>query len=368
MSVKQEEETRLLARQIWRAQVEKGLVGKALPCERRIAEEFGTTRHAVRKALQVLEIEGSIVRFSRRAAVPSFPLPEPSPNRRIRCITFVRGPCFASEQLRWVVEDHLAGYTEALEAHEIKTRFVTCADDVTDYERLLWPQVPFHEQACVLVSRAMPGLLNWLRGNRIPFVIQYNHAYALDGLPEHHSAFINKVGGGYTAARHLIDLGHTRIGFAGETNSSISNVDVYLGYQAAMNTRAIPILPAFLWPVHTDRLPEALDPVREFLRRTPRPTALVAENDTAALAVLKAAAECGIRVPQDLSVVGFNDQAEAAVSTPPLTTIRTPRRALARAAVDMLLASFDAPAGYRKKILECELVPRHSTAKPREPG
>lgn len=368
MRIKQDESTCLLARQIWRAQVEKGRIGKALPCERHMAEAFGATRYAVRKALKNLEADGRIVRLSRRATIPAFALSaQPPAGRRVRCITFLRGPSLASDPLRWLVEDHLAGYTEALEAHEIKTRFVICPDDVTEVERLLWPRVPYQEQACVLVNRAMPALLGWLREKGIHFVVQYNHAYPLEGLPEHHAVFINKVGGGFLAARHLIELGHGHIGFVGASDASIGNVDVFLGYQAAMKTSALAIRPEFLWPVHTDRLPDALDSVQAVIRRSPRPTALVAENDTAALAVLNAAAGCGIRVPRELSVIGFNDQAEAAASRPPLTTIRTPRKELARAAVNMLLETFDAPGGFRKQVLECELVPRHSTAKPREP-
>ncbi len=360
-----------LSRRIWQTQVEKdGLRGCTFPCERALAQNLGITRHAVRQALQVLEAEGKLVRLSRRASVPAVAL-----SARIglaasslRCITFLRGPALAVEPLRWLVEDHLAGYTEALEAYDIKMRFVHCLDNVDDCESLLWPQVSRQEQGCVLVGRIMPHLLNWLRTHQVPFVVQHNHAYPPDGLPEHDSVFINKTGGGFKAVQHLIELGHRRIGFVGNRDTPNTNVDFYEGYAAAMKTHGLPILPELLCASpSTNVAAEAQPLVTNFLRQASLLTALVAENDTIALAVLRAAHAIGLRVPRDLSVVGYNDQAEAALARPPLTTMRTPRRELAHAAVDTLLARVAAPAAeYRQRILECELVVRDTTATPRQ--
>jgi LacI family transcriptional regulator len=107
--------------------------------------------------------------------------------------------------------------------------------------------------------------------------------------------------------------------------------------------------------------------VIEYLKDPNRPTGIFAGTDAVAIAILQAAPGMGIRVPEDLSAVGFNDQPEAATSTPPLTTMSGPRRLLAQTAVETVFAAgqgkFDS---FQTKILTCRLVVRRSTAPPKE--
>src|SRR5262249_2898563 len=96
-----------------------------------------------------------------------------------------------------------------------------------------------------------------------------------------------------------------------------------------------------------------------------RPTAIFGCNDMIALGALRALQEAGLRVPQDISVVGFDGIAPAAASQPSLTTIHQPLRRLGETAVEMLLAQIegDAPPGERC-LLDTELVRRDSVAPP----
>jgi LacI family repressor for deo operon, udp, cdd, tsx, nupC, and nupG len=97
--------------------------------------------------------------------------------------------------------------------------------------------------------------------------------------------------------------------------------------------------------------------MRVLLARTPRPTAVFCANDEMAIGAMKAAREAGLRVPADLSFVGFDDISFAAFTDPPLTTIRQPRRELGRAAVAALF-------GGRQALhrMDFEFVGRASTA------
>ena len=106
----------------------------------------------------------------------------------------------------------------------------------------------------------------------------------------------------------------------------------------------------------------AVEPAIIFLKQTDRPTAIVAHNDALAMAVLAACRALGLRTPDALSVVGFDDLPEAARSDPPLTTVSNPRVLLGRTAVEMLIdasaGAFDAP---QARVLEGCLIGRGST-------
>ena len=102
-----------------------------------------------------------------------------------------------------------------------------------------------------------------------------------------------------------------------------------------------------------------------------RPTSIVCSNDMTAIGVLRAAYTQGLRVPQDLSVIGLDDIAFAEYTLPPLTTIRLSRTDLARAAFNALHAQIDGaddPRLQREFLVSTSLVVRDSTAAPPSPG
>jgi LacI family transcriptional regulator len=115
--------------------------------------------------------------------------------------------------------------------------------------------------------------------------------------------------------------------------------------------------------------PTIRERVSELLARPERPTAIVAQNDNTAYAVMQAAVDCGLRVPQDLSVIGFDDIASSADTHPPLTTVRQPFPEMGMAAAKMLLEAIDAgePGGSadgsrRQATMPTSLISRESTA------
>jgi DNA-binding LacI/PurR family transcriptional regulator len=118
--------------------------------------------------------------------------------------------------------------------------------------------------------------------------------------------------------------------------------------------------------------PNASEPARiaalELLQSAPPPTAMLAMSDVLALGALQAAAELGIAVPGELSLVGFDDSPAAVLSTPPLTTITQPQEEKGRLAAQWLIEAMErgaaAPGSRRRAILPTELVVRQSTAPP----
>ena len=108
----------------------------------------------------------------------------------------------------------------------------------------------------------------------------------------------------------------------------------------------------------------------ELLRAPEPPTAILAMSDTLAIGALQAAAELGVTVPTELSVVGFDDSPIAQHTTPPLTTVAQPQEEKGRLAAEWLIADIERGAGARRRrrrrILPTELVLRESTAPPED--
>ena len=169
----------------------------------------------------------------------------------------------------------------------------------------------------------------------------------------------------YEAVTHLVELGHTRIAiFQGIV--SAGNAPRLAAYCRALTDAGIKIDDDLIIPSLAYE-PSGFAFAKEVLSRpvSLRPTAIFCFNDNLAFAVMKTAFELGIRIPEQLSVVGFDDTAPAALSTPPLTTIRQPLRMVGERAVGVLLGLIhgELPVGSGA-IVSHELVIRGSTSPP----
>jgi DNA-binding LacI/PurR family transcriptional regulator len=172
--------------------------------------------------------------------------------------------------------------------------------------------------------------------------------------------------GGITAARHLVELGHQRIGAIGGPDDLWSCRARLDGYRSTLRRAGLPVDETL---VRCDRLTAdgGRHQARELLGLAQPPTAIMAGNDAQAFGVLQALAERGLRAPGDVSVTGFDDLPIATWATPPLTTIRQPLAAMAATAFWMLTsAGTEAETRPRHVELDTSLVIRGSTAPPRE--
>ncbi|MDT0345743.1 LacI family DNA-binding transcriptional regulator [Streptomyces litchfieldiae] len=201
-----------------------------------------------------------------------------------------------------------------------------------------------------------------LRTRGIPFVL-----VDPTGDPGHTcpSVGTSNWNGGLTATRHLLELGHRRIAVITgpeHAHSSRARLD---GYRAAMDLGGAVGDPELI-RTGDFKVADGVTHTRELLRLPDPPTAVFACNDGQALGVYRAAAEAGLRVPQDLSVVGFDDLYPAQWLAPPLTTVRQPLTEMGAAAAGMAVTLANGePLAQRRVELATELVIRESTAPPR---
>ncbi|MFI1096670.1 LacI family DNA-binding transcriptional regulator [Streptomyces sp. NPDC020917] len=170
--------------------------------------------------------------------------------------------------------------------------------------------------------------------------------------------------GGLAATRHLVRLGHRRIAVIGGPPDRLSSRARVDGYRSALEEAGLPVDPDLVR--HGDfRNEPAYRHALDLLRLPDRPTAIFAGSDQQALSTYRAAAALGLRVPQDVSVVGFDDLPFAEWVTPRLTTVRTPLPEMAAVAARMVLHLLGGEQPETTQVeVAGELVVRDSTAPP----
>lgn len=194
-----------------------------------------------------------------------------------------------------------------------------------------------------------------------------------DDPPSVVSVSINNTVAGFLAGAHLTDLGHRRLTFVSGSLRSINRTGRYRGFCSALEAAGIGADEVVSWP-GLDEVPfgdvEAAEVGRraahDLFDQPDHPTGVVAINDMTALGVCRGLRDLGLRVGQDVSVVGFDDIMLADLYDPPLTTIRQPIAEMARLSVEEIVGrdSGGATEPGRSVLLRPELVVRRSTAAP----
>jgi LacI family transcriptional regulator len=180
------------------------------------------------------------------------------------------------------------------------------------------------------------------------------------------SVRIDELRAAYQLTQHLIAYGHRRIAFLKGLPNHAGAQLRFAGFQQAMGEAGIQIEPDLIEDGEF-RYVVAIPCAERLLRRPDRPTAIFASNDEMAAAVIKVAHEMGLRLPAELSVVGFDDIPAAEMLWPPLTTARQPVSKLGQAAADLLLTRLsrgaaDWPSPPPQQVLQYDIVLRSSTA------
>lgn len=156
---------------------------------------------------------------------------------------------------------------------------------------------------------------------------------------------------------YLYDLGHRKIGLIGgkvfdedNDDSSMKIDERDVEYQYFMKRKGI-YNPKFIYPVKRMTFKSGYELTKKLLENDEIPTAIFVENDTMAVGAYKAIAEKGMVIPDDISIVGFNDQPSAKYMFPSLTTVKLSTEYLADAAVDLLLENAEGNRSYKKKVV-----------------
>jgi DNA-binding LacI/PurR family transcriptional regulator len=211
----------------------------------------------------------------------------------------------------------------------------------------------------------------WLRRRKLPLVLVDQAPEP--GLP---SVNIDDRGGARAAAQHLVDLGHrrfaimssSRVGPFGEITTHDTSMFSEVTHQRLTGWLEA-LTPAGITPLVLQQRPyepgEVAAAARELLSRPDRPTAVLCFSDAVAADVIRVAQDAGLHVPEDLSVVGFDDSPLAPRLRPPLTTVRQDVAAKGHAAAALRAEIADPGAPPESVLLPTELVIRASTAPPR---
>jgi LacI family transcriptional regulator len=177
---------------------------------------------------------------------------------------------------------------------------------------------------------------------------------------------VDHVLGGYLATRHLLELGHRHIVFLAGPLHLSSSARMVEGYRQAMAEVGIPPERQLTVVTKKTELADGQTGMLEILRCHPKATAIATVSDWMAMGALDTARKQGRRVPDELSIAGYDDILVARLMSPPLTTITYDRNALGALAVNLLLSDMGEKGHvHRQVILPPSLVVRESTAPPR---
>lgn len=193
---------------------------------------------------------------------------------------------------------------------------------------------------------------------------QQSSPWVMIGYDETHTVptvHADDYGGALAATHHLIALGHRRIGVIGSVPRPFAVDERLRGIRAALDAIQQP-LDEHLIAVGDFSIESGEQAGRLLLSHPTRPTAIFAMNDRMALGVIRAATELGLRVPQELSVIGFDDIALATLFSPPLTTVRQPGFAMGRAAAHLLFTLLNGKESSTSAAIPTELIIRGTTA------
>jgi len=257
----------------------------------------------------------------------------------------------------------LAGAGEALYEHDM--RMVLCPThhehdrEVTLLERLMQGTT---DGALLILPEESGEELSALHDHGYPFVIVDPHRTADESVPTVSAAHSSGAG---EATEHLLALGHRRIAAITGPRGWIATEERLRGYHGALAAGGVMPDPRLV--IESDfHASGGRQVVQSLLDLEDPPTAIFAFNDMLAVGVLQAARARGLRVPEDLSVVGFDDTFEASIVTPPLTTVRQPLAEMGRMAVALLVRLLQNQRIEALHVeLQTKLVVRESTAPPR---
>lgn len=216
----------------------------------------------------------------------------------------------------------------------------------------------------LVLPRSPADFIGTLTQHNFPFVLIDHQGIG----PDCPSVGAANWQGGFTATEYLIKLGHQRIGFITgwmDLGCALERLD---GYRSALRTNHIPEGPELIYE-GTFFQPDGFTGASTLLDIPDPPTAIFASNDVMAMGVMDAVRNKGLRVPDDVSVIGFDDIPQASLIRPALTTIRQPLEKMGRVATQMLLELLNQPQKKAGRIeLPTELILRDSCQAPRMRG
>jgi LacI family transcriptional regulator len=214
----------------------------------------------------------------------------------------------------------------------------------------------------LVLPRSPADYIGTLTNHKFPFVL-IDHQGTSQECP---AVGATNWQGAFNATEYLIKLGHQRIGFITGWMDLGCAEDRLDGYRSALRTHHLPDSPELIYE-GTFFQPDGFKGAAAFLDLPIPPTAIFASNDVMAMGAMDAVRSRGLRVPDDVSIIGFDDIPQAALVHPALTTVHQPLEQMGRVATQMLLELLKNPEERSDRLeLPTELVIRDSTAHPKD--
>ena len=344
-----------------------------LPSETELQHQLKISRSTIRQALSKAEAQGLIVRVPGKG---TFVTRSPTGQADSRLIGYI-----SCDSFRHLQSQLLSGAESIVAAQGYRVVFCNSNRDPGEESRLLQQLVLEDKVRGILIWPVLHDdpsrrLFQLARQDRVPLVLVDR---TFKGLPYDYVTSDNHAGA-YSAVEYLAGLGHRRIAFLSRPILQLLTIAERLrGYQDAL--RDAGLIPLEPWLVgdanqemeivvalrsYSDAHSQDVEQIARHLKASPRPTAIFAMNDMMAMQAMRAVRLAGLRVPEDLSLVGFDD--EGIVNTlldVPLTTVAQDAVTLGRRAAELLIERIEGHDGpSRGKVVPTELRVRASTAPP----
>lgn len=247
---------------------------------------------------------------------------------------------------------------------EAGVRLVLTATHYQPEEEVHWiDTVTDHSTDGILLVLPSEEAIEHLERSGLPFVLIHNQGDQLSTIP---SVRITSWEGGFTATQYLIKLGHKRIAYIGKTAKARDAIERIAGYRAALDAAGLPLDPRLECAGEFTEI-DGYNAARTLLELPDPPTAIFAGNDRQAAGVYRAFHEREISVPDDISVIGFDNLHYTELMNPPLTTVHAPCLELGRTAATMLLRLINGEAlEMTRAVLPTEFIERQSCQPPRD--
>ncbi|MDN4067049.1 GntR family transcriptional regulator [Paenibacillus vini] len=337
--------------------------GAQFPSENEISEQFGLSRQTVRQTFGELEKDGWLERIQGKGTFARNP--QRREGEQVKTIGII------TTYISDYIFPHIVRGAEA-ELRSRGYRLLLSSTDNTKEKEMEALQLMTSQPLSGLIiepTRSAEGNPNLryfldLQEKGIPYLM-INEKYRELECP---CLKVDDESGGYKAVRYLLDAGHRYIAGFFKTDD-LQGVGRLKGFLAAHKEQGISVASNRVVTYTTEQKQEL--PYREAVKllkamNSPegeRPTAFVCYNDELALLLMEAAAECGLRVPEDLSLIGFDDSSLAAASGTKLTTLTHPKTEMGIAAARQLIGMIEQGALFEDTVYEPELIERDSVVR-----